>query len=144
MQQTTVLVVEDEPITCEITLGHLQREGFATLCASSGEEALLLLRNKGAGIDWLFTDIELPGCIDGWLVGAEFHLSYPLRPVIYASAHAPRSRSQVAGAVFLPKPYSPAAITTLIRQLSVEDLTADYRTPADQMARLMRGYAAAA
>jgi len=89
--KTRILVVEDEPVTREIVTRYLQGAGFDTLSALSGEEALEILRSNGPAIDWLLTDINLPGCIDGWIVGAEFHLSYPLRPVVYASAFAPRS-----------------------------------------------------
>src|SRR5215211_4094807 len=75
--RTPILVVEDEPITREILVRYLERTGFVTHSCSTGEEALSILRPDGAGIDWLLTDINLPGCIDGWVVGAEFHLMYP-------------------------------------------------------------------
>ena len=80
--RTTILVVEDEPITREILVRYLEWMGFVTRSCSTGEEALSIVRADGAGIDWLLTDINLPGCIDGWVVGAEFHLRFPLRPVI--------------------------------------------------------------
>jgi CheY-like chemotaxis protein len=119
--KTRILVVEDEPVTREIVTRYLQGAGFDTLSALSGEEALEILRSNGPAIDWLLTDINLPGCIDGWIVGAEFHLSYPLRSVVYASAFAPRSRAPTAGGVYVPKPYSPAAIVDLLRRLAAQD-----------------------
>jgi two-component system, OmpR family, response regulator len=136
--RTTILVVEDEPITREILVRYFERTGFLTLSCSTGEEALSMLRTDGAGIDWLLTDINLPGCIDGWVVGAEFHLRYPLRPVIYASACAPTLKSNMAGGVYVPKPYSPAKIVEIIKQMTAQDEPRDCHTPADRLADLLR------
>ena len=44
-----------------------------------------------------------------------------MRPVVYASAFAPRSRAHTAGGVYVPKPYSPAAIVDLLRRLAAQD-----------------------
>lgn len=120
-QNTKILVVEDEPVTREVVTRYLERAGFEVIIAESGEEALETLRARGPAIDWLLTDIKLPGCIDGWIVGAEFHLSYPLRPVVYASAFAPRRRAHAAGGVYVPKPYSPAMIVDLFCRLAAQD-----------------------
>ena len=114
----TVLIVEDEPVTQEILANYLAREGFAALVASTGEEALSILRRAGAAVDWLFTDINLPGCVDGWIVGSEFHLSYPLRPVVYTSSFAATSTARAAASVFVTKPYSPAEVVAIFKQLA--------------------------
>src|SRR5215212_2520285 len=136
--QTTILVVEDEPITREILVRYLERTGFVAPSCSTGEEALSILRTGGAGVDWLLTDINLPGCIDGWVVGAEFHLRFPLRPVIYTSACAPTLKSNMAGGMYVPKPFSPAKIVEVIQQLTDLDQTRDLRTPADRLTELLR------
>jgi CheY-like chemotaxis protein len=140
---TTILVVEDEPITRQVVTRYLEREGYRALTAESGEEALATIRQEGSAIDWLLTDINLPGVIDGWVVGAEFHLNYPWRPVIYASAGAQRP-APCAGGVFVPKPYSPAMITHLIGCLSAQDRTIDHRTPAERLQELLDSYCSAA
>ena len=134
----TILVVEDEPITREILVRYLERSGFVIRSCSTGDEALSIVRTDGASIDWLLTDINLPGRIDGWVVGAEFHLMYPLRPVIYTSACAPTLKSNMAGGVYVPKPFSPAKIVEIIEQLTDQDETRDLRTPADRLAELLR------
>ena len=136
-RQTTILVVEDEPITREILVRYLERAGIVTRSCSTGEEALGIFQSR-AEIDWLLTDINLPGCIDGWVVGAEFHFRYPLRPVIYASACAPTLKSNMAGGVYVPKPFSPATIVELIQQLAAQDETQDRRLPADRLTDLLR------
>ena len=137
-QPTTILVVEDEPITCEILVRFMEAAGFRTRSCATGEEALGILQTEGASIDWLITDIRLPGTVSGWVVGAEFHLSYPLRPVIYASAREPTKR-YTAGGVYISKPCRPAKIVELIRQLTAQDTTCDHRTPADRLSELLGG-----
>jgi CheY-like chemotaxis protein len=117
----TILVVEDEPITREILVFHLDRAGFATVACATGEGALEVLRAGQPQIDWLVTDINMGDSIDGWVLGAEFHLRHPLRPVIYVSSHLPRSKSNMGSGVYVPKPFSPAAIAELIRKFIAED-----------------------
>jgi len=136
--RTSILVIEDEPVTREILIRYLELMGFVTRSCSTGEDALSVLRIAGTHIDWLITDIHLPGCIDGWVVGAEFHYKFPLRPVIYASAFAPNLRSNMAGGVYVPKPYSPADIVAIIQQLEVADQTRDCGTPARHREALLR------
>lgn len=137
-RQITILVVEDEPITREILVRYLERAGIVTRSCSTGEEALGIFQSR-AEIDWLLTDINLPGCIDGWVVGAEFHLRHPLRPVIYVSSFAPTLKSSMAAAVYVAKPYSPAEIAALIQQLTPHGETRDRGTPADRRLSLLHG-----
>jgi two-component system, OmpR family, response regulator len=137
--QTTILVVEDEPVTLEILVRYLERAGFVTRSCSTGEEALSILRTDGVRIDWLLTDIHLPGCIDGWVVGAEFHLRHPLRPVIYVSSFAPTLKSSMEAAVYVAKPYSPAEIAALIQQLTPHGEARDRGTPAGRRLNLLHG-----
>jgi CheY-like chemotaxis protein len=137
-QQTTILLVEDEPITRDILVRYMEQKGLVTRSCSNGEDALSIIRTHGAGFDWLLTDINLPGRIDGWAVGAEFHLRFPLGPVIYASTCAPILKSDMAGGVYVPKPFSPAKIVEVIQQLRTRDETRDFPTPALPLADLLR------
>ncbi len=131
-----VLIVEDDPITQEILARYLHQAGFGVLLASDGEDALMLLRQTGSLISWVVTDIHLPGMINGWVVGAEFHLTHPFRPVIYTSASKLEAHKRAAGGVFLPKPYCPALLVALVTELSA---TADFdhRAVPDRLAALL-------
>src|SRR3712207_9374998 len=66
-----VLVVEDEPIAREILGDLLKMAGYDVLSARTGEQALLTLVQERGRIDCLFTAVELPGLVDGWLVADE-------------------------------------------------------------------------
>lgn len=68
MQQSckgVILVVEDDPNTSALVVTYLDREGFTTITASDGEEALRLARKRSPC--FIILDIMLPE-IDGWEV----------------------------------------------------------------------------
>ena len=62
-----VLVVDDDPDTREICRMALERAGYATTLAESGEEAISLLEQKVPGL--IVLDLNMPG-MDGWSVAA--------------------------------------------------------------------------
>lgn len=101
---TRVLVVEDNDVLLEIVSAAFERRGLSVVKATTGEEALSILREQASAIDWLFTDISLPGVVNGWIVADEYRLSHPLRPVIYASASTADRRRIVMGGIFVEKP----------------------------------------
>jgi CheY-like chemotaxis protein len=113
----SILIVEDDAITRAILARYFKAAGLKVYATESGEEALTILRAHGPAIDWLFTDIRLPGAISGWIVGAEFNLNHPLRPVIYATASAERVSAQAVGSVFIRKPYSPMEVFAVFQDL---------------------------
>jgi CheY-like chemotaxis protein len=113
-----ILVVEDDVVLRDMLVKGLQKSGYEVLSAETGERALVLLREWGDRIDWLFVDIRLPGVIDGWVVGSEFTLNHPLRPVIYASAYAPDFSRQVTASVFMRKPVKVSEIVATFKGLT--------------------------
>jgi CheY-like chemotaxis protein len=113
----TVLVVEDEPLLCELMVDELKTLGFVVLRATTGEEALRLIDGEEP-VDVLFTDIRLPGRLDGWDVAEKFRAKNPSGPVIYTTGYAGTPVRRVSQSAFMPKPYRPAAIVKEIRRLS--------------------------
>jgi CheY-like chemotaxis protein len=100
-----ILVVEDDPIFNDMVVKVVRRSGYEAIAAHTGEQALSLLREWNGRIDWLLTDIRLPGEVDGWVVSSEFSLKHPLRPVVYVSGvEEDSSTRRVAGSIFLKKP----------------------------------------
>jgi CheY-like chemotaxis protein len=141
--QRSILIVEDEAITRSIIVRYFEVAGLRVHAAETGEEALAILRNHGTAIDWLFTDICLPGVISGWIVGAEFNLNHPLRPVIYATASAEQASAQAAGSVFVQKPYSPKVVFEVFEDLEVRAAAVSelFRSFFDRQAALTRAAA---
>lgn len=120
-----VLIVEDSYLLLEIIASLCETHGIRVIEASTGEAALTVLRDRGDAIDWLFTDIHLPGLIDGWTVAHAFRAIHPDRPVVYSSTDTNR-RSGVPGSLFLRKPFQMQEVNRLVRMM-VEGLGATDR-----------------
>ena len=58
-----ILIVEDDPNTSTLVETYLQREGFSTITAFDGEQALSLARRRKPG--FVILDVMLPK-VDGW------------------------------------------------------------------------------
>jgi CheY-like chemotaxis protein len=109
-----VLLVEDEFLICEWVAQALSEQGFAVLTAANAAEALRHLVSDA--VDVLFTDIHLPGGMDGAALARRARQLQPTLPVVYASAKAtmPGPEASVPGAVFVAKPYEPAVVGQLL------------------------------
>jgi CheY-like chemotaxis protein len=113
-----VLIVEDEALIGLATVEWLSEEGFAVQLAATAEEALRLLRNDDT-VDALFTDINLPGDLDGWSLAQKARELRPDLAVVYASGRwaAIDKERAVKDGVFIPKPYQCERIASLLLQL---------------------------
>lgn len=113
-----VLVVDNDGVSREMIAQLLEGAGFQVLQAGTGERALLTLRECGRRIDWLFTAIDLPGLVDGWIVGDEFRLAHPGRPVVFARSGDASPFPSDPGSVFVQKPLSPVDAFLAIKNLA--------------------------
>jgi DNA-binding NtrC family response regulator len=109
-----ILVVEDEFLIAEWVAEALGEQGFEVQTASNAVDALCHL--VSSTVDVLFTDINLPGKMDGTELARCARELSPRLPVIYASARvaALTPEARVEGAVFLPKPYRAETLGQLI------------------------------
>jgi CheY-like chemotaxis protein len=112
-----VLVVEDEFFIAEWVAESLADLGFAVEVVSNARDALQRLAS--AAVDVLFTDINLPGGMDGAALARQARQLLPRLPVIYASARVPmlEPEARVRGGVFVRKPYEPEAVGRLISEV---------------------------
>ena len=109
-----VLLVEDEFLISEWVSEFLEEQGFAVRAASNAAEALRLLNSTA--VDVLFTDINLPGGVDGLALAHRAREMFPDLPVVYASGrvNALDAELQVPGAVFVAKPYAPEMLGRIL------------------------------
>jgi CheY-like chemotaxis protein len=114
-----VLFVEDEELVSSLMSDVLDEQGFAVHAVDNGEDALRYLQS-GAPVDVLFTDINMPGSIDGAELAIEARNLRPDLPIVYASGRFTASdlKAQVPRSMFLPKPYDPVEVCTLISRLT--------------------------
>jgi CheY-like chemotaxis protein len=107
-----ILVVEDEHLVRELVLLVLAEAGFDTLDASSGVEAIDLMRRQSRAIGGLVTDVNLSIGPNGWEVAAFAREMWRDIAVVYVtgdSANQWRTRG-LAGSVLIEKPFSPADV----------------------------------
>jgi CheY-like chemotaxis protein len=115
----TVLVVEDDPFVRSYVVMSLQSLGYRALVAVDGDEALQTL-GSDIGVDLLFSDIVMPGDIDGWKLADLAQRSRPGLPVLLTSGHALETLieqgSYRAGLVVLAKPYRKTDLAHRLRE----------------------------
>ena len=114
-----VLVVEDEFLISAMVADVLSERGCEVHVAASAKEALEHL-TCGAPCDVLFTDINLPGGVDGATLAQLARQLRPGLPVVYASGlvTAIEQLNAVPGATFVPKPYDPDKVCALLQSIA--------------------------
>ena len=117
-KRASVLLVEDEPMISDLATEALQEQGFEVAAVSNAGEALRRLIS-GAPIDILFTDVNLPGGMDGGTLARRARELRPNLPVIYTSGRRAviEELDPVEGSMFVPKPYDPFRIGRLFDYL---------------------------
>lgn len=123
MATARVLLVEDEGLIRLMTAELLQDEGFEVVEAWNGDEAARLL-NGPDGFDVLFTDVRMPGALDGVDVAVHARRRHPAIPVLVVSGYAAQLMSRLSvldpAAVFISKPYRLDEIVDVLRRLTVK------------------------
>ena len=116
----TVLVVDDEEGLRSIVCRTLQNEGYGTLEAGHGAEALEVMDKAPSPIDLVVTDVVMPG-MDGRELGRRLTQRWPTLPILYISAYDVndifRRGSPRSSAPFLQKPFPPEILISSVRQL---------------------------
>jgi two-component system, response regulator PdtaR len=102
---TTVLVVEDEFLVMMAITADLIAEGYDVLSASNADQAIKILESRN-DIETVFTDIEMPGSMDGLkLAQAVRHRWPPVNIVVTSGKKRPGDNEMPKNSGFVPKPY---------------------------------------
>lgn len=118
-----ILVVDDEATILQITCQTLELNGYRTLRAANGREAIDVIASSSESVDLVLTDMMMP-VMDGAALSAHLEQEHPEIPVIAASGL--NSNGGVARAVgmgvsrFLPKPYTTSLLLTTVRDTLLE------------------------
>ena len=113
-----VLVVEDETFTRMDVAETLSGAGFDILEATNADEALQMLE-RHSDIRLVFTDIDMPGSMNGLKLAAAVRNRWPPVKIIATSGHFELQAGDLpADAWFIPKPYQPAQIISAVRELT--------------------------
>ena len=119
----TVLVVEDEVLIRLVIAEYLRECGYRVHEAVNAEEAILILQAPEVSIDIVFSDVEMPGDMDGFGLARWVRANLPEIQVILTSG-AERS-ADIAGTLceagpLMKKPYHTQAVVDRIKELAAK------------------------
>jgi CheY-like chemotaxis protein len=115
--RVSVLVVEDEALVRLEIVDQLQEVGFHVFEAAHADEAIALLEEHPE-IRLLFTDIDMPGTMDGLKLAAAVRKRWPPVKIIVTSGHrGVESAEMPEGSLFFSKPYHHETVLTSMREL---------------------------
>jgi CheY-like chemotaxis protein len=111
----TILIVEDQEATAQITRILLESWGYTVLEAHSGAEALEIFERDGDAVELVLTDVIMPG-MTGPQLGVELLRRRPDLRMVYMSGYPAGELNQQPNAAFLPKPFNPSSLSRMIRK----------------------------
>jgi DNA-binding NtrC family response regulator len=115
----TILLVEDDPDLLDFTAELLQRQGYQLFKAIDAENALKILNTSTISLDLLFSDIRLPGEVDGVELAQRAVAARPELKILLASGYDSGFLKQTVknSFPFLEKPYYPNKLKQTIQTL---------------------------
>ena len=114
--RSTVILVEDEALVRMIASDILtEKGGYRVLEAAHAEEALTLLESRH-DVRLVFTDVEMPGSLDGFALARIVDMRFPgIKVIVTSGRMTPGAGDLPKGTRFLPKPYAPLALVGMMR-----------------------------
>jgi CheY-like chemotaxis protein len=117
-KRPVVLVVEDDFLIRMNAAQMIEEAGFIVVEAASSDEAIVILESR-LDITVVFTDIQMPGSMDGLKLAAAIRGRWPPIQIVATSGLVDvRNDDLPSGGRFLPKPYSEAQIIGALRELT--------------------------
>lgn len=116
----TILVVEDDPLILQQLILQLKRLGYNVITADSGPPALAVLRER-SDIDLLFTDVVLPGGMNGRQIAEAARALHPDLKILYTSGYSENAIVHHGrldqGVELLSKPYGGSELALKVRKV---------------------------
>lgn len=114
-----VMVVEDEPLLRGLLAEELRESGLTVIEAASADEAISYM-GAHPDIDLVFTDVHMPGALDGLGLAATLKMGKPYLPIIITSGNLTPAEVTDHG-IFIAKPYRLAdAVSLVFKSLGVQ------------------------
>ena len=113
-RQQVVMVVEDEIWIRMMISDQFRSENFEVIECGSADEAIELLRGK-IRVSIIFSDVQLPGSINGLALAQTVIDELPYRPILMLTSGEAQNLSGVRHDGFFAKPYDPAVVVKFSR-----------------------------
>jgi CheY-like chemotaxis protein len=112
-----ILIVEDDPFLRMLAVDFVNEAGFETLEACDADQAIAILASCSK-IAVLFTDINMPGSMDGLKLARVVSSRWPVIEILIASGHVRLRQADLPpNGRFLRKPYRTAAMIAELHSL---------------------------
>jgi two-component system, response regulator PdtaR len=112
-----VLIVEDELLVRMDAVEFIEADGFEVVEAKNADDAIAILEQRN-DIGLIFTDIDMPGSMDGLKLAHFVKDRWPPIKIIATSGHEKITANDLPeGVRFVPKPYNPTEVADTIHQL---------------------------
>jgi len=115
----TILVVEDDQLVRSYVLTQLHSLGYVTLDAANAADALAVIK-RGAAFDLLFTDVIMPGTMNGRQLADTLRTNRPDLKVLFTSGYTENAiihhGKLESGMLLLAKPYRKSDLARLVRR----------------------------
>jgi CheY-like chemotaxis protein len=116
-RRPVILVVEDEFLLRMDAAAMVASAGFAVVEAGNADEAIEILETR-SDIAVVFTDIQMPGAMDGLRLARAVRGRWPPIKIVATSGHLTVTDTDLPeGGRFLPKPYSAIEVTCVLREV---------------------------
>jgi CheY-like chemotaxis protein len=118
MPKKLSVVADDDPLVRTLVKFLLEAEGFHTIEAENGVQALGLVHSFDGVVDLLVSDIQMPE-MDGFTMACTVRTEFPLIPVVLVSGHAGIEPARIlnAGFEFVQKPFQPATLLNAVKKV---------------------------
>ena len=117
-RQPIVLIVEDEFLIRMHAVDMVRAAGFDVVEAANADEALVILEDR-LDITLVFTDVQMPGSMDGLKLAAAVRDRWPPIKIVATSGQLKISEDDLpTGSRFLPKPYDARQVVAMLRELT--------------------------
>lgn len=116
-QHPTVLIVDDSAEVAEVTSSLFGDLGYSSIYENSADAALKVLAG-GTKVDLVFSDIVMPGSMDGIGLATEIRSRYPGLPVILATGYSDAAQAVPSNLKILRKPFDHDALKSFIQEFA--------------------------
>jgi CheY-like chemotaxis protein len=116
----TVLLVEDEVLVRLVVAGYLRECGYRVYEAANAREAVAILQSPEVSIDVVFSDVQMPGDLDGFGLARWIRANKPGVQVVLTSGierSAEIAATLCEAGPLLKKPYPPQEVVDRVKQL---------------------------
>ncbi len=117
-ETAVVLVVEDDPLLRMNAVDMIEEAGFEAIEAPNADAAIQMLEDR-SDICLIFTDIDMPGSMDGLALAHAVANRWPPVRIVATSGHFKVSETDLpSGGRFIPKPYRQHQLIDMLANLS--------------------------